>query len=233
MKVYSPWCCPSGNFVFTFVLGAREAGVSKDGHGRDRSGGILRDAVLRTAPQSLTHNNAREIGGSDALACGGKGFQPAQSPRLIESSQASTAGRLAGALRFKPLKRLVFIFGQALRMRSLDRQVGRSMFHVKHYLPIQKSRKITSRTCSTSTRPINRPNARAARRSSSAMMSSRPDAPSAQARRSASAQSANAVRCLSRVTSADSAPPEKNRLAYSASPPTRSSNDAPVSAEIR
>src|SRR6266446_947430 len=115
MKVYSPWCCPSGNFVFTFVLGAREAGVSKDGHGRDRSGGILRDAVLRTAPQSLTHNNAREIGGSDALACGGKGFQPAQSPRLIESSQSSTAGRLAGALRFKPLKRLVFIFGQALR----------------------------------------------------------------------------------------------------------------------
>src|SRR6266478_4815227 len=120
MKVYSPWCCPSGNFVFTFVLGAREAGVSKDGHGRDRSGGILRDAVLRTAPQSLTHNNAREIGGSDALACGGKGFQPAQSPRLIESSQASTAGRLAGALRFKPLKRLVFIFGQALRSALLS-----------------------------------------------------------------------------------------------------------------
>src|SRR6266481_4750126 len=70
---------------------------------------------LLDGPKSLTHNNAREIGGSDALACGGKGFQPAQSPRLIESSQASTAGRLAGALRFKPLKRLVFIFGQALR----------------------------------------------------------------------------------------------------------------------
>src|SRR6266478_4103684 len=88
--------------------------------GRAEQAAILRDAPQRCgAPQSLTHNNAREIGGSDALACGGKGFQPAQSPRLIESSQASTAGRLAGALRFKPLKRLVFIFGQALRMRSV------------------------------------------------------------------------------------------------------------------
>src|SRR6266478_6030160 len=84
--------------------------------GRAEQAAILRDAPQRCgAPQSLTHNNAREIGGSDALACGGKGFQPAQSPRLIESSQASTAGRLAGALRFKPLKRLAFIFGQALR----------------------------------------------------------------------------------------------------------------------
>ena len=27
------------NFVFTFVLGAREAGVSKDAHKRDRAGG--------------------------------------------------------------------------------------------------------------------------------------------------------------------------------------------------
>src|SRR6266478_3709675 len=79
--------------------------------GRAEQAAILRDAPQRCgAPQSLTHNNAREIGGSDALACGGKGFQPAQSPRLIESSQASTAGRLAGALRFKPLKRLASIF---------------------------------------------------------------------------------------------------------------------------
>jgi len=40
---------------------------------------------------------------------------------LIEASQASTARRLAGALRFKPLKRLDFIFGQALRRQSEDK----------------------------------------------------------------------------------------------------------------
>src|SRR6266436_5507342 len=32
-----------------------------------------------------------------------KGFRRTQGPRLVEASQASTARRLAGALRFKPL----------------------------------------------------------------------------------------------------------------------------------
>ena len=41
------------------------------------------------------------------------------------------------------------------------------------YLPMQKSRKITSRMSSTSTRPVSRPSARAAIRSSSASRSSR------------------------------------------------------------
>ena len=42
------------------------------------------------------------------------------------------------------------------------------------HFPIQKSRKITSSTSSTSTRPVSRPRSRAAKRSSSAKMSSRP-----------------------------------------------------------
>src|SRR5262249_29251103 len=46
--------------------------------------------------------------------------------------------------------------------------------YVRRYLPIQKSRKITSRTSSTSTRPRSLPNALVARRSCSAMISSRP-----------------------------------------------------------
>src|SRR5258706_5453849 len=145
---------------------------------------------------------------------GGAGTSPAMTPRVL--------------LLFNPYPSLVPCQKRATTpIRTID--VSRETL----YFPIQKSRKITSRTFSTSTRPINRPNARDAKRSSSAIMSSRPDASSAQACRSASAQSANALRCLCRVTSADSPPSEKNCLAYSASPPTRSSNDAPVSAEIR
>ena len=45
--------------------------------------------------------------------------------------------------------------------------------HNSDHLPMQKSRKITSKTSSTSTRPVRRPRSRAAKRSSSAMMSSR------------------------------------------------------------
>src|SRR2546423_954438 len=44
------------------------------------------------------------------------------------------------------------------------------------YFPMQKSRKITSRISSTSTLPVSRPSARAARRSSSAISSSWPAA---------------------------------------------------------
>src|SRR5215471_943886 len=74
------------------------------------------------------------------------------------------------------------------------------------YLPMQKSRKITSRTFSTSTRPLSRPKARPARRSSSAIMSSRPRPCSAPARLRASAQSCNVARCLCRVMIDDSVP---------------------------
>src|SRR5713101_522436 len=64
------------------------------------------DLILRVGLNS----NAREIGGSDALASGGKRFRRTQNPRLIEPSRASTRRRRAGALRFKPLKRLDFHF---------------------------------------------------------------------------------------------------------------------------
>ncbi len=47
----------------------------------------------------------------------------------------------------------------------------------RRYLPMQKSRKITSRTSSTSTRPVNRSSARVAIRTCSAISSSRPSEP--------------------------------------------------------
>ena len=67
--------------------------------------------------------------------------------------------------------------------RSGDRLAGRRIagettLHATSakagYLPMQKSRKITSRISSTSTRPVSRPKARAAMRSSSASRSSWP-----------------------------------------------------------
>ncbi len=98
----------------------------------------------------------------------------------------------------------------------------RPMFHVKHelaaistrlrrivatpiYLPMQKSRKMTSKISSTSTRPVSRPSTVAAARSSSAISSSRPPvfAPSAKARSSAATVSSSARRCRARVTMPD------------------------------
>src|SRR5882757_8198437 len=82
---------------------------------RMAAGTISLVAVLRDARKSALlrvglNSNARKIGGSDALARGGKRFRRTQNPRLIEPSPASTRRRRAGALRFKPLKRLDFHF---------------------------------------------------------------------------------------------------------------------------
>ncbi len=101
----------------------------------------------------------------------------------------------------------------------------------KRYLPMQKSRKITSRTSSTSTRPVRRPNARPAIRNSSAKRSSLPERSRASARRKAARVSSNARRCLSRVTSADS-PAPKALSACCASLANSASKPSPVVAEI-
>lgn len=97
------------------------------------------------------------------------------------------------------------------------------------HLPMQKSRKITSRTSSTSTRPVSRPSARAASRNSSASRSSasRP----AHARRKAAAASSSARRCRAREINADSAP-ANICSAWLASADKSASTPSPVFAEI-
>src|SRR5262249_6156403 len=99
------------------------------------------------------------------------------------------------------------------------------------YLPIQKSRKITSRTSSTSTRPRSLPNALLARRSCSAMISSLPSCAALCAPCNASAVALRCARWRSRVTKAGSG--VKRQPAKRASALTNSSTPAPVVLETK
>ena len=96
---------------------------------------------------------------------------------------------------------------------------------------MQKSRKMTSKTSSTSTRPVKRPSARAASRSSSATSSSGPSSVDRAPQR-LRPSAARAARCRSRVTRADLPPPKEiGRETRRARRPAASS-PSPVSAEI-
>ena len=94
------------------------------------------------------------------------------------------------------------------------------------YLPTQKSRKMTSRISSTSTRPVRRPRPVAARRRCSATSSSPAPSPLAQARANASATSKRIVCWRWRVTNAGSE--VKKPAANRASDAMRISNPWPV-----
>src|SRR6185437_16896642 len=63
------------------------------------------------------------------------------------------------------------VFAHRQVLRPSLRGGKQSMFHVKHYLPMQKSLNTTSSSSSKSTRPVMRPTARKASRKSSAVSS--------------------------------------------------------------
>ena len=101
-----------------------------------------------------------------------------------------------------------------------------------NYLPMQKSRKITSRMSSTSTRPVSRPRLVAAERNSSAMSSSLPAAPCAKARSSAETVCSSDLSVPCPRDDASS-PLSKNSLARrSERAASRASIPRPVAAEI-
>ena len=125
--------------------------------------------------------------------------------------------------------------GSAEAVKAMPSRRCRQMFHVKRYLPMQKSAKIRSRISSTSTAPDKRPSAWAATRRSSARNSTALAGRSPGKACSASRQDLSSWRWRCRVTAAGSPTLINPSAAWAADGrnQVRLSRPSPVFAEMR